>query len=114
MSNNQIDMDSIFKELQEDVKTALEKASKEVMKEGTQKIKSTSPKRTGKYAQGWRQRKNGDSIVIYNANKPGLTHLLENGYTARNGKRVKPQPHIKKVQDFVEEEAERRIRKILE
>lgn len=107
-------VDKILKELQTDVKDAIEKATKETAKEGVIKLKSTSPKRTGKYAQGWRQRKNKDSIVIHNATKPGLTHLLENDYTARNGKRVKPHKHIEKVEKFVIDEVEKRIREKLE
>ena len=104
---------NLLKELQTDVKEALEKATKETAKEGVNRLKTTSPKRTGKYAQGWRQRKNGDSIVIHNSSKPGLTHLLENGYTARNGRRVTPQKHIKKVEDYVIDEVEKKIRELL-
>lgn len=107
-------LDKIAKELNSEVKDALVKASKETAKEGVAKLKATSPKRTGKYAQGWRQRKNGDFIVIHNADKPGLTHLLENGYTARNGRRVKPREHIGKVEEEVIKNYEDRVRKALE
>lgn len=105
---------NILKELETNVHDAIEQASKDVMKEGLREIKSKSPKRTGKYARGWRQRKNGDSLILHNADKPGLTHLLEKGYTARNGRRVAPRPHIEKVQDFVSDEVTKRIEKILE
>lgn len=107
-------INKIFKELQDDVKKSMEQASKETAKEGVAKLKTTSPKRTGRYAQGWRQRKNGDSIVIHNAEKPGLTHLLENGYTARNGKRVKPQKHIAKVEEYVIEEVQKKLEGLLQ
>lgn len=108
------EVNQILKELQSDVKEAIEKATKDTVKTGVNKLKSTSPKRTGRYAQGWRQRKNGDAIVIHNANKPGLTHLLEYGYTAINGKRVKPQPHIKKVEEQIIDELESKIIKELQ
>lgn len=112
MIDDQINI--ILKELEKDVHNALEKASKDVMKEGLQQVKTKSPKRTGKYARGWKQRKNGDAIVLHEAAKPGLTHILEHGYTAKNGRRVGARPHIQKVQDFVDEEVVRRIKKILE
>lgn len=104
---------NILKELQDDVKDSIEKTTKDVAKEGVQKLKNTSPKRTGKYAQGWRQRKNKDAIIIHNSTKPGLTHLLEKGYIARNGKRVKPREHIGKVEENIIEEVEKRISEVL-
>lgn len=110
----EINLDRILKELQVDTKEALEKTAKDVAKKGVADLKSTSPKRTGKYAQGWRQRKSGDSIVIHNANKPGLTHLLEKGYTTRSGKRVKAYPHIEKVEQSVIENAVKEIEKLLQ
>lgn len=106
-------IEPILKELQSDVKQALEKASKEVAKEGINRLKNTSPKRTGEYAKGWGQSKRGNSIVIHNKNKPGLTHLLEKGHALRGGGRVGPQKHIEPVEEFVKEELERRIEKEL-
>ena len=103
----------IVKELNEDVKQALEKASKEVAKEGVTKLKQTSPKRSGKYAQGWRSNKQKDKIIINNKNKPGLTHLLEKGHAKRNGGRVSPVKHIEPVEELVQKELVKRIEKEL-
>lgn len=104
---------NILKELQTDVQEGMQKASKDTAKEGVADLKSKSPKRTGKYAQGWRQRKTGDSITIYDSTKPGLTHLLENGYTTRSGKRVKPHPHIKEIEQKVINAYLKRVEEVL-
>lgn len=110
----EIDLDKIFLELKQDVSTALEQTSKDVMKEGLARVKNTSPKRTGVYSKSWGQSKSGDMLVLHNKKRPGLTHLLENGHALRNGGRTKPQPHIAKVQEFVNKEVERRIESELE
>ena len=102
-------LDKIVKELQDDVKEALEKASKDVAKEGVAKLKNTSPKRTGEYARGWGQTKNKDSIVIHNKKRGSLTHLLEKGHAKRNGGRVAPIKHIQPVDDFIKKELVDRI-----
>lgn len=51
-------------------------------------LKNTSPKAYGEYASGWRIKKVEKrlecSYTIYNAKKPGLTHLLEKKHLIRN------------------------------
>lgn len=53
-----------------------------------------SNRRTRKhYAKGWKKKRTKANryvhvYTIYNDTKPGLTQLLEKGYTRRNGKRV--------------------------
>lgn len=111
---NEIDIDSILKELQEDVAQALEKASKDVAKEGVKKLKDKSPKKTGAYAKGWGQSKRKDTIIIHNKKRAGLTHLLEKGHAKRGGGRVGPKKHIEPVEEFVAEELARRIEHELE
>ena len=44
----ELNLDKILKELQDDVQNALEKASKDVAKEGIAKLKKTSPKKNRK------------------------------------------------------------------
>ena len=107
-------IDKIIKELNADVKLALEKASTEVAKEGVSRLKSTSPKRTGKYSAGWTQSKQKDTRVIYNKSRGSLTHLLEKGHASRNGGRVKAYKHIEPVEEFVKKELVSRIEKELE
>lgn len=109
----QINIDSILNELKADVQEALEKTSKEVAKEGINRLKSTSPKRTGKYSKGWGQTKQKDSIIIHNKKRASLTHLLEKGHAKRNGGRVAPIKHIEPVEEFIKKEMVNRIEKEL-
>lgn len=96
---------------------ALQEVTKEVGEEAAQKLKNTSPRSSGKssykgghYATKWtsesdRLGKTDTTTVVYNK-KPTyrLTHLLEHGWVARNGKRVPGREHIKPVDDWVQRE----------
>lgn len=99
----------IIKELNADVQKALEETARELAKEGVERLKRTSPKRTGKYAKGWTSKKQDDAIIIHTKNKPGLTHLLEKGHAKRNGGRTKPIKHIEPVEEYLKKEMERRV-----
>lgn len=67
-------------------------------------LKENSPENTGAYAAGWRTRIEGSfpytiTGTVYQAKKPGLTHLLEKGHAKwlwgrPTGEYVKPFPHI--------------------
>lgn len=101
------------------VSEELDLAINEVSKEAVKRLKETSPKGRGRgyYAKSWTMKKTKKRLyvesIVY-SKKYQLTHLLENGHPiVRNGKvvgRAKPQPHIGKVNDYVQEE----IMKILE
>lgn len=93
-----------------------------VGKAAANKVKAASPKKTGKYATGWRTKTEGRGyaakITVYNAKKPGLAHLLEHGHAlykpGKNGKyiaagRVKGQEHIKPVEEWANDEVIRRL-----
>lgn len=77
-----------------------------VAQETAQKVADLSPYneygggRKGHYKAGWKVKKMSASIltdyVVYNAKKPTLTHLLENGWVMRNGDRHPGVPHISK------------------
>ena len=104
-----------FKDITEE---EFEKNAKEVAKEGTKKLKSTSPKgrgsRKGHYADGWGvtyfRKGNGKfQFVVHNKKKPGLTHLLENGHALNIGGRTRAIVHIKPVEEWCNEEFERRV-----
>lgn len=112
--------DQVTKELESygsEVLFALEEATKEVAEEAVKKLKSTSPRSSGKssykgghYATKWtsesdRYGKTDTTTIVYNK-KPTyrLTHLLEHGWVARNGKRVPGQEHIAPVDAWVQEE----------
>ena len=104
-----------FKDLTEE---EFEQIAKEVAKEGTKKLKSTSPKgrgsRKGHYADGWGvsyfRKGNGKfQFAVHNKKKPGLTHLLENGHALNIGGRARAIVHIKPVEEWCNEEFERRV-----
>lgn len=88
-------IDSLVKEKIETVKEASEEDISETCKSVVADLKSTSPKRTGKYARGWKfdMKHLGDGSpygVIYNSRKPGLTHLLEHGHGGKHPAKAKP------------------------
>ncbi len=66
------------------------------------KLKGSS----GLYRKGWRIKtytENGvKAVKVYNETCYQLTHLLEFGHLAKNGKFVQPVPHIKQAEELVE------------
>lgn len=103
-------LDEINKDIERSAKTNIQT----VAKESAQKLRNSSPKRTGEYAQGWGVKRLGElDVVTYNKSKPGLTHLLENGHIIRNKKgvfgRAPAHKHIKPIEEWAIEELPRRI-----
>ncbi|PGV63092.1 hypothetical protein COD94_16715 [Bacillus cereus] len=89
------------------VEEDLEAAKEEVANDLVDELKQKSPKKTGNYRKGWRKKKDGNAIIVHNALKPQLTHLLEKGHAKANGGRVPAQVHIapaeeKAINEFVE------------
>ncbi|MFN2746968.1 HK97 gp10 family phage protein [Bacillus sp. z60-18] len=115
MASNDIarEIAQALKEFTGDVERGLEKEKERVAKEGAAKLKRTSPKDTGKYAKGWREKKNGSARVVYNATKPQLTHLLEKGHAKRGGGRVAGKEHIRPVEQEMIEEFEAATERII-
>lgn len=97
--------DEIIKELDE--------LKEQVVNDGVQELKSSSPRNSGKYAKGWRKTKEGSSVILYNATKPSLTHLLEKGHAKRNGGRVKAQPHIQPAEENIIKNFEDGVERVL-
>ena len=62
-----------------------------------------SRKRTGVYAKSWGAdavvTQYGITVVVHQRKKPGLTHLLENGFAKRGGGRVSGDGVIVRVAD---------------
>ena len=103
-------LDEINKDVEKSAKTNIQR----VAKESVQKLKNTSPVKTGSYASGWGTKKQGDmDIVVHNRTDYQLTHLLENGHIIRNKKgtygRAPAHKHIKPVEDWAIDELPRRI-----
>ena len=105
-------------DLLEDINKEIEESAKEgirdVSKEAVQKLRNTSPRKTGSYAKGWTTKKNSDKeIIVYNKTDGQLTHLLENGHIVRNKKgeygRVNGIKHIAPVEEWAVSELPVRI-----
>lgn len=114
-------MNRILKEYSEDVQDATNKSIEKVAKEAVQKLKNTSPKKTGDYARGWkvkRERGHGSIATLIVHNKEyQLTHLLENGHIVRNKKgtygRAPAIKHIKPVEEWANTELPQEIERQL-
>ena len=82
-------------EYSEEVNQKLEDAKSIVADETVAYLKVNSPVgRRGKYAKGWRKKKDGTGYVVHITTDYRLTHLLEKGHAKRNGGRTKAEPHI--------------------
>ena len=109
-----IQMAEILNEIETDVKDSTRKNIDAVGREAVQKLKNTSPRRTGSYASGWGKKKQGEmDVVVYNRTDASLTHLLENGHVIKNKKgtygRTHGIKHIKPVEEWASDELPRRI-----
>ena len=111
--------DEITKQLQTyttDVEKKVKRAENKVTTQAVNELKQTSPKRPtgGKhYADGWAKKKTDLGIVVYNKNKPGLTHLLEKGHAKVNGGRVEGIPHIRPAEQKAIREFEEAVEKAI-
>lgn len=104
--NSLIDINSILNEYSYDIQEGITETAFKVAEDGKNKLRVTSPKRTGKYRKGWRvDKRQGKGYVhatIYNATDWQLTHLLEKPHVIRNQHGTwgtsKPQVHIEPVE----------------
>ena len=111
ISGFQDSIQKILRDYGEEAEEAVEKVERKVARDAKKELKATSPKRDGAgkhYADGWTSRveksRVGTQMTVYNSEKPGLTHLLENGHLTRNGtNRTFPDtpahPHIARVNE---------------
>jgi hypothetical protein len=99
MAEVRIDLTKIMNEYVKGIDDKVDRAADQVGKETVAMLKQTSPKKTGRYAKGWRVKKNGRQRYVYNAVKPQLTHLLEHGHAKRGGGRVRAYVHIKPAEE---------------
>lgn len=123
MSNISVDQlaNEIAKDLAEytkDIIEGIDEASEKISKNAVKKLKQDSPKNTKKYSKGWAvktEKKYGEtnSHIIYNKNKPGLTHLLEYGHAKRGGGRVQGKSHIGPVEEQVINEFTAEVEKVV-
>ena len=121
MSNSILEINDILDEYSEDIQEAIILETERVAKMGVNRLKQTSPKRTGKYAKGWKvkttKRKNYVGATIYNSTNWQLTHLLEKPHVIKNKNGTygisKPQVHIRPVEQKCILEYEQNIEDII-
>lgn len=97
----------------ENVKAACEETSDTVLKE----LKADSPRRTGRYAKGWRATMEVSSMwarVILHDTQYRLVHLLEHGHALVNGGRTRPIPHVAPAQDHADDLFQRILKERIE
>ena len=76
----------------------VQQIAEKVAQDGVEKLKTTSPKDTGDYAESWTYRKVKNKFVVHNKEHYRLTHLLEKSHALRDGGRSQAQPHIAPVE----------------
>ena len=90
-------------------------SSEKVGKAAVKQLKSTSPKKSGKYAKSWTmttEKAIGQpDLRIIHAKAPHyrLTHLLEHGHAKVNGGRVEGKPHIRPAEEMVIQDFTREV-----
>lgn len=109
-----IQMKQILDEFSDKVNEVLNKSANDTADECVDKLKNTSPRKSGDYSQGWAVKKEakGD-VIVHNATNYQLTHLLENGHVIRNKKgtygRAPAHKNIKPVETWGNKEFQRKI-----
>ena len=109
-----VQMKELLDEINLEVKEATKDGIQEISKESVQKLRNTSPRKTGSYAKGWTTKREGEmDIIVHNRTDYQLTHLLENGHVIKNKKgvygRTHPIKHIKPVEEWAASELPKRI-----
>lgn len=113
-----IEIAEILDEYVKEVRQEATKVIKDVAEETAKRVADASPRSSSRrrhYQKGWKVKSIHtagiafDDVVVYNATKPHLTHLLENGWVMRNGKRHEGTPHISKGEEWAESVIVQRI-----
>ena len=104
-------------ELTEEVSQAVETTGKATTKE-LRAVSDRLHHRSGNYAKGWTVTKiektwKGIEVTVYNKNKPGLAHLLNNGHAKRGGGRVSGDGHIDGVDTYAQEKLFDEVEKMI-
>lgn len=118
-----LEIDAIMKDYSDEVWEEVQKISVDVANDAAKKLRNTSPRSKGpsggEYAKGWKVKTTKGrlkvSSIVYNAKKPQLTHLLEFGHIiAGTGRRGGQREHIAKVEQWANEEYEKRLKEAIE
>lgn len=113
-----VQMKQILDEYDDQVQGVVRDSIKKVAKESAQKLKSTSPRRTGSYASSWSVKQvNDKDAIVHNTKHYRLTHLLENGHVVKNKKgtygRAPAIKHIAPVEAWANDELTNEIERQL-
>ena len=110
MKSLQEQLTDILSQYGDELKDEVEEAVKVSAKDATKELMAVSDRlhRSGNYAKGWTVSKiektwKGIEVTIYNKNKPGLAHLLNNGHAKRGGGRVNGDGHIDGVETYAQD-----------
>lgn len=111
----------ILDEYADEVAGGVGEAVKKVTRAGAKALRAEAkqkfPNGSGRYAKGWKSRietgKRTKLGLIYNADLPGLPHLLEHGHANRNGGRTPGRAHIQPVEDQIIKDFETEVRREL-
>ena len=105
-----------IKNYSQEVTEELKETILEVGAETVQRLKLTSPKRTGKYAKGWKMTKayenQSDIRIVLHNSQYQLTHLLEFGHVKANGGRTRDFPHIGPAEEAAIQNLTDRMKKL--
>ena len=101
-----VELSNYSAQVTESVKALVKTVAQDCKKD----IQRRSPKRTGRYRNGWRTKADYDGpggirVLVYNQTDGQLTHLLENGHAKAGGGRVSGIPHIR----LAEQKGERQL-----
>lgn len=109
---------NIVEEYADEAREVVTKTLPKVGKDAVKELKARSPKKTGQYAKGWKSKIENDrldsKVIVYNATRYQLTHLLEKGHANRGGGRTQGIPHIKPTEEKAIDEAVKLIKEGLE
>ena len=110
---------AILKDESERITDKMQEIVPKVAKDAAKKLRSSSPKRTGKYAKGWTSKVEKGRLSV-TATVHGktvtyqLAHLLEYGHANRGGGRTPGEVHITPVEEWANKEVENELKKAIE
>jgi len=115
-----VNINKVLAQYTSDVNMVIQSVVETTARDAAQKLRATSPRAPGggEYAKSWTVKKERGRAVVYSrAPHYRLTHLLENGHDIiRDGKKighVDPQEHIKPVEEWTQEEIQKRLEEAL-
>lgn len=113
LSNLSNEIAKALTEYTDEVTKGIEQEKKDKGKKAVQLLKERSPKGAGDYAKGWREDTIDGKEVIHNKTDYQLTHLLEYGHAKVNGGRVDAIPHIRPVEEQINNEFVEGVKKVI-